>query len=347
MTRSSRTRRPAALLASAIALSATLSGCGFLGIGGEDPGDIQVYSARHYDLEDAFVEFEEETGLQVDFIFGDDAELLERLKSEGDESPADMFVTVDAGNLWNAAEQGVLRPVDSQVLRDSIPAEYRDPNNEWFGLALRARTVVYNPDNVDPAELDTEDTYAGLTDPKWKGRLCMRDSTEAYTQSLVASLIDLHGEERTREIVQGWLDNDVDIMSNDIELLEAVDAGTCDVAIVNHYYFARELDEKPDMNVKLFWASQDGAGTHVNISGAGITKSSDAPKKAQRLLEWLASDGQQAFVGGNHEYPVNPDVAPDDVVAEFGEFEPMPVDAKAYGSLNPEATDLLAEVGYE
>ncbi len=347
MSRSSRTRRPAALLAAAIALSATLSGCGFLGIGGDDPGDIQVYSARHYDLEDAFVEFEKETGLQVDFIFGDDAELLERLKSEGDESPADMFVTVDAGNLWNAAQQGVLRPVDSQVLQDSIPEAYRDPDNEWFGLALRARTVVYNPDNVDPSEFDAKDTYAGLTDPKWKGRLCMRDSTEAYTQSLVASLIDLHGKERTREIVQGWLDNDVDIMSNDIELLEAVDAGTCEVAIVNHYYFARELDEKPDMNVKLFWASQEGAGTHVNISGAGITKSADAPRKAQRLLEWLASDGQQAFVGGNHEYPVNPEVAPDDVVAGDGKFKPMPVDAKAYGSLNPEATDLLAEVGYE
>jgi iron(III) transport system substrate-binding protein len=347
MSRSSRVRRPAVLLAATLALSATLSGCGFLGIGGDEPGDIQVYSARHYDLEDAFVEFEEETGLKVDFIFGDDAELLERLKSEGDESPADVFVTVDAGNLWNAAEQGVLRPVDSQVLKDSIPAEYRDPGNEWFGLALRARTVAYNPDNVDPGELDTEDTYAGLTDPKWQGRLCMRDSTEAYTQSLVASLIDLHGRERAEEIVQGWLDNDVDIMSNDIELLEAVDAGTCDVAIVNHYYYARELDENPDMNVELFWASQDGAGTHVNISGAGVTETSDAPKKAQRLLEWLASDGQHAFVGGNHEYPVNPDVAPDDVVAGFGEFTPMPVDAEAYGSLNPEATELLAEVGYE
>ena len=341
--------RPArvAALGALLSLSTLVSGCGFLGIGGDEPGDLQVYSARHYDLEDAFVEFEEETGLSVDFIYGDDTELLERLKAEGDETPADLFVTVDAGNLWNAADQGELAPVDSAALRDAIPEAYRDSQDRWFGLALRARTVAYNPDNVDPAELDTEDTYAGLTDPKWRGRLCMRDSTEAYTQSLVASLIDLHGREETLAIVEGWLDNDVEIMSNDILLLEALDAGTCDVALVNHYYYARELEEKPDMNVELFWASQDGAGTHVNVSGAGVVRDSDAPAKAQRLLEWLATDGQQAFVGGNHEYPVNPEVAPDDVVAGFGEFEAMPLNAEAYGSLNAEAVDLLAEAGYE
>lgn len=339
-------RRPA-LLASLLALSAAVSGCGFLGIGGEEPGDIQVYSARHYDLENAFVEFEEETGLKVDFLYGDDAELLERLKSEGEDTPADVFVTVDAGNLWNAADQGELATVESPVLEESIPEVYRDSQNRWYGLALRARTVAYNPDNVDPSEFDTEDTYAGLTDPKWSGRLCMRDSTEAYTQSLIASLIDLHGREETLAMVEGWLDNDVEIMSNDILLLEALDSGACDVAIVNHYYLARELEEKPDLNVELFWASQEGAGTHVNISGAGIVTSSDAPKRAQRLLEWLASDGQGAFVGGNHEYPVNPDVAPDDVAAGFGDFTPMPLNAEAYGSLNAEAVDVLAEAGYE
>ena len=347
MSRSRRARRPAALTAGLLGLSLLASGCGFLGIGGDEPGDIQVYSARHYDLEDAFVEFEDETGLEVDFIYGDDAELLERLKAEGDDTPADLFVTVDAGNLWNAADQGELVPVDSQVLEDSVPEEYRDSQDRWFGLALRARTVAYNPDRVDPSEFDTEDTYAGLGDPKWKGRLCMRDSTEAYTQSLVAALIDLHGREKAQEIVQSWLDNDVEIMSNDILLLEAIDAGACDVALVNHYYYARELEEDPNLNVKLFWASQDGAGTQVNISGAGIVKSSDAPGKAQRLLEWLASDGQEAFVGGNHEYPVNPAVEPDPIVAGLGEFKEMPLDAEAYGSLNAEATEMLAEVGYE
>ena len=212
---------------------------------------------------------------------------------------------------------------------------------------MRARTVTYNPDRVDPSELDTRETYAGLTDPKWQGRLCMRDATASYTQSLVASLIDLHGRARALEIVEGWVANDVEIMSNDILLLEAIDAGTCDVGINNHYYLARELEEKPDLNVKLFWASQDGAGTHVNISGAGVVKSADAPEKAQQLIEWLATDGQHDFIGGNHEFPVNPDVEPDPLVAEFGKFTRMPLNAEAYGDLNAEAIDLLAEAGYQ
>ncbi len=338
-------RRPS-LIAAVAVLATTISGCGFLGIG-EEPADLQIYSARHYDLEGAFGQFEEETGISVEFIYGDDAELLERLKAEGDETPADVFMTVDAGNLWNAADQGELAAIESPELEQAVPEDLRDAEGRWFGLAMRARTVTYNPDNVDPAEFDTEETYAGLADPKWQGRLCMRDATASYTQSLVASLIDLHGREKALEIVQGWVDNDVEIMSNDILLLEAIDAGACDVGINNHYYLARELEEKPDLNVDLFWASQDGAGTHVNISGAGVVASSDAPDKAQRLIEWLAGPGQNAFVDGNHEYPVNPDVQPEPMIAEFGEFERMPLNAEAYGDLNAEALDVLAEAGYQ
>ena len=333
------------LLATGLALAtlAATAGCGVF----DQPADLQVYSARHYDVEDAFKEFEEQTGKSVEFIFDDDAVLLERIKAEGDDSPADVYMTVDAGNLWNAADQGVIAPIDSPTLDEAVPETYRDPDESWFGLALRARTVLYNPDAVDPSELDAADTYRGLTDPKWQGRLCMRDSSEAYTQSLVASLIDLYGRDETLAIVEGWLANDVDIMSNDILLIEAVDAGTCDVAIVNHYYVARELDDDPDLNVELYWASQEGAGTHVNLSGAGVVASSDNKADAQELIEWLATDGQHDFIGGNHEFPVNPDVQPDDVVAGFGEFTPMPLDAQAYGELNAEAVDLLAEAGYE
>jgi len=338
-------RRPF-LVVAPLALALAIAGCGLLGIG-EEAADVQVYSARHYDLEEAFVEFEEETGTTVDFIYGGDAELLERLKAEGDDTPADIYMTVDAGNLWNAARQGELAPLDSPLLDEAIPADYKDPQNRWFGLALRARTVAYNPENTDPSEFDTSDTYAGLADPKWKGRLCMRDETESYTQSLVAGLIDLHGRDRTLEIVKGWVANDVEIMTNDILLIEAVDTGACDVALVNHYYYARELEEDPDLSVKLFWASQDGAGTHVNISGAGVVKSSDAPTKAQQLIEWLATTGQNDFVDGNHEYPVNPDVEPEPLIADFGDFKPTPINAEAHGTLNAEATDLLAEAGYK
>ena len=338
--------RRTSLVAAALALSAAVSGCGVLGIG-EEPADLQVYSARHYDLEEAFADFTDETGITVDFLYGDDAELLQRLKAEGAETPADVYMTVDAGNLWKAAQDDELAALKSAELDGAVPADLRDPQGRWYGLALRARTVAYNPDAVDPSEFDTKDTYADLADPKWKGRLCMRDETEAYTQSLVASLIDLYGREKTLGIVEGWVANDVEIMSNDILLLEALDSGACDIALVNHYYYARELTENPDLNVKLFWASQDGAGTHANISGAGVVESSDNPKQAQQLLEWLATDGQSAFVDGNHEYPVNPDVEPEQLIKGFGEFKRMPIDAEAYGDLNAEATDLLAEAGYQ
>ncbi|HEU4514102.1 MAG TPA: extracellular solute-binding protein [Nocardioidaceae bacterium] len=339
-------RRPLTAVSGVLAAAAALSGCGVLGLG-EEPADLQVYTARHYDLEEAFEKFEDETGVSVEFISGDDAELLERLKAEGDDTPADIFMTVDAGNLWNAARQDELAALDSPELEQAVPEDLRDPDGRWVGLAMRARTVTYNPDAVDPSEFDAEDTYAGLADPKWKGRLCMRDATASYTQSLVAGLIDLHGREKALEIVEGWVENDVEIMSNDILLLEAIDAGACDVGINNHYYLARELEENPDLNVALYWASQEGAGTHVNVSGAGVVKGSDNAKQAQQLLEWLATEGQNAFVDANHEYPVNPDVKPEPMIAEWGEFKRMPLNAEAYGDLNAEAIDLLAEAGYE
>lgn len=335
-------RRSLALLA-VVPVLAT-SGCGLLG-GGEE-ADLQVYSARHYDLEAAFDDFTEETGLTVEFLNGDDDELLERLKAEGEDTPADVFITVDAGMLWNAAEQGQLAALDSPALEGAVPADLRDPEGRWAGLALRARTVVYDPDAVDPAEFDATDTYAGLGDPKWRGRICMRDETASYTQSLVASLIDLHGRERAQEIVESWVANDVQVMSNDVELLETIDAGGCDVGISNHYYLARMLEEDPDFGVALYWASQEGDGVHANISGAGVVAASDAPADAQRLVEWLATDGQSAFVDDNHEFPVNPDVEPEELIAGFGEFERMPVDAAAYGSLNAEAVEVLDAAGY-
>ena len=342
----SRPLTTALTLACTVALTAT-AGCGLLGSSAEEPGDIQVYSARHYQLEEAFAEFEEQTGLEVDFLFGDDAELRKRLEAEGENSPADVYLTVDAGNLWAADQAELLEPLDSPTLDDAVPADYRAPGETWFGLALRARTVLYNPDKVDPSEFDAQDTYAGLDDPKWRVRLNDPDATEVYTQSLIAALIQLEGYAEAKKIVQGWMDNDVEIMSNDVLLIEAVDAGTCDVALVNHYYFANELEEDPTLNAELYWASQKGAGTQMNLSGAGVVATSDASADAQRLVEWLATDGQDDFVAGNHEFPVNPDVAPDEVVAGFGRFKEMPINAEEYGRRNPEALKLMAEVGYE
>jgi iron(III) transport system substrate-binding protein len=174
----------------------------------------------------------------------------------------------------------------------------------------------------------------------------MRNSTNSYTQSLVASLIAAHGEERAAEIVQGWVDNDVEIFNNDIQILENVAAGGCDVAITNHYYLARLLAEDPDLPVRVFWANQDGRGAHVNISGGAVLAHADDPELARRLIEWLATTGQNSFVDGNHEYPVNPAVAPEPVIAEFGEFEYEPIDARAYGELNARAVQLMNRAGY-
>lgn len=341
-----RTSRLAALTAAGLAVVTVASGCSFLGLG-DEPADLQVYTGRHYGSEEVFAKFTEETGITVDILSGDDAEMLERIKNEGADSPADIYMTVSAGPLWSAADADLLEPLTSPVLDAAVPAQYRDAEDRWFGLVRRARTVVYDPEKVDPKEFDAKDTYAGLTDPKWKGRLCMRDLSGAYTTSLVASLIDLHGYDRTLEIVEGWLANDVDIIGNDVELLDAIEAGTCEVGISNHYYLARGKADGDYDGVELYWASQKGAGVHENISGAGVVATSDAKGKAQEFLEWLATDGQDDMLEGNHEYPVNPTVPVDEAAAAFGTFKPMAVDAEAYGKLNPDAVKLLAEAGYK
>lgn len=333
-----------ALLLAILTLLAATTGCGLFG--SQEEADIQVYSARQYDLEQAFEEFTAETGLTVEFLYGDDAELLERLKAEGEGSPADVFMTVDAGALWNAAEQDLLAPASSPAIENAVPADLRDPQGRWFGLSVRARTVVFNPGTVDPSEFDAANTYAGLGDPKWRGRLCMRDDSGSYTQALVASLIDLLGRDRALGVVESWVANDVEVMSSDIDVLEAIDAGRCDAGITNTYYLSRKLSEEPDFNVEPFWASQKGAGTHVNLSGAGVVDASDARPKARRLIEWLATDGQSAFVDGNYELPVNPEIEPDPLVSKFGSFDRMPVDAAAYGSLSDDALEVMDEAGY-
>lgn len=323
----------------ALALLAT--GCG---LSAADEDTVRVYSGRHYDLEEAFEQFAAETGTSVEFLFGGDGELRERLAAEGEDTQADIYMTVDAANLSLAAQQGLFQPIDSEELEEAVPANLRHPDGLWFGLSMRARTLVYNPERVDRSELST---YEDLTDPRWQGRLCMRNSTNAYTQSLVASLIAEHGYDDALAIVEGWVANDVEIINSDVRIIDTVDAGGCDVAIANHYYLARMLEEEPDLSAEVFWANQDGRGTHVNISGAGVTRHADDPELATQLLEWLATEGQEEFVHNNHEFPVNPDVAPNDLVASWGSFDVDQLGASVYGDLNAEAIRLMDEAGYE
>lgn len=331
-------RRTGAASVLALGLVGGLAAC----TGGDD-NTIQVYSARHYDLEQAFELFHEETGINVQFLFGEDAELRERIAAEGEDTVADAYITVDAGNLAAGAAEGLFAPVESQTLDDAIPENLRDAENRWFGLAKRVRTIVYSPDRVQASELST---YADLADPKWAGRLCLRTANASYTQSLVASMIAARGEAETEEIVSGWVSNGR-IFSNDVEIIENIASGSCDVAIVNHYYLARELTDDPELPVSIFWADQDAGGVHVNISGGGVVAAGNNPEGATRLLEWLATDGQQALVGGNLEYPANPDVEPEPILAEWGTFTEQTIDANAYAERNADAVALMGRVGYE
>ena len=337
--RTSWSRTVALLLLAALGLT----GCG---IAAADGPTVRVYTARHYDLEQAFEEFAAQTGITVEFLQGEGAELRERIAAEGEDTQADVYMTVDAGNLHLAAQDGMFQALDSTQLDDAVPANLRHPDGLWYGLSVRARTMVYDPADVDPDELTS---YEALADPRWEGRLCMRNSANVYTQSLVASLIAHHGYDRALEIVSGWVDNDVQFLGNDVLILDTIAEGGCDVGIANHYYLARQLEEDPDYPVELAWANQDGRGVHVNVSGAGVTKHADNPELAAQLLEWLATDGQDAFVSDNHEYPANPDVAPEPLIArEFGtDFRTDDLNAAEFGSRNADAIRLMAEAGYE
>lgn len=325
-----------------VLLPLTLAGCGVVDAFSSD-GAVRVYSGRHYDLEEAFEGYADESGSDVEFLFGGDAELRERLRTEGEDTLADVFMTVDAANLELAASEDLLQPMDTTTLA-VVPENLVHPDLLWVGLSKRVRTLMYHPDQVDPSELST---YEDLADPRWEGRLCMRNSNNVYTQSLVASLIYHHGYDGALEIVSGWVENDTEIMSNDIVILETIAAGGCDVGITNHYYLARLLEDDPDFPVVPFWANQDGRGVHVNVSGAGVTVDADDPDLATDLIEWLATDGQEEFVYGNHEYPVNPDIEPPPLVREWGVFKEDPLNASEFATLNADAIRLMNEAGYD
>ncbi len=308
--------------------------------------EVVVYSARKEHLiKPLFDRYTQQTGVEIRYITDKEGPLLQRLKAEGKRTPADMLITVDAGNLWHAAQEGVLAEVESPVLEANVPANLRDPQGRWFGLSKRARTIVYSTERVDPAELST---YEDLADAKWKGRLCLRTSKKVYNQSLVATLIARHGEEQTEEIVRGWVDNLAAApFSNDTKTMEAVLAGQCDVAVVNTYYFGRLQKDQPDIELALFWPNQQTSGVHVNVSGAGITKHAKHPAAAQRLLEWLSSEeAQRDFAGLNMEYPVNPAVEPDPLVSAWGSFKADELNVNEAGRLQADAIRLMDRAGY-
>jgi iron(III) transport system substrate-binding protein len=307
--------------------------------------EVVVYSARHYGHEPAFDAFTKATGITVKVLTGDPGPLFERLKAEGDRSPADLLLTVDAGNLWNAARAGLLSPVTSATLAGNVPAHLRDPENRWVGLTMRARTIMYNTKKVTPAELST---YEALGDPKWKGRLCLRSSGYIYNQSLVATMIKRHGAPRAEEIVKGWVANQPTIINGDTKILEAIAAGQCDVGLTNSYYLARLLAKDPTFPVGLFWANQQTTGTHVNVSGAGVTAHARNRAGAVRLLEYLSGvEAQQLFANTSMEFPVNPKAEAHQIVRGWGAFRQDDINVASAGELQAAATRLSDRVGYK
>lgn len=315
-------------------------------------GDVvTIYSSRNEQLIQPLLDdFTAETGIPVELVTDKSGPLMARLEAEGSNTPADILLTVDAGNLWQAGEQGLLQPLNSEVVDSNVPAKYRSANDLWTGLSLRARTIFYDPAKVQASDLST---YADLADPKWKGKLCLRTSKKVYNQSLVASMIEHFGEERTEEIVKGWVANlAAPVFSNDTKMLEAIASGQCEVGIANSYYYGRILDENPDFPVKIFWANQgegaEATGTHVNVSGAGIIKNSDNAEGARKLIEWLSSDTAQGeYASSDKEFPVKEGIDESEMLRSWGTFTQDDINVSIFGQRQAEAIQLMDRVGYE
>ncbi|KXS39915.1 Fe(3+) ABC transporter substrate-binding protein [Modicisalibacter tunisiensis] len=314
--------------------------------------EVNIYSARHYDSDQALYDaFTEKTGIDVNVLQGSSDQLIERIKREGKASPADVMITVDAGRLWRAEEEGIFQSVDSKVLDERLPATVRQPDGKWFGFSQRVRAIFYDPQDVDPANLKT---YEDLADPRFKGELCIRSSNNIYNQSLLASIIAHDGKQKAEQWAQGVVDNMArDPEGGDTDQILGVASGECDIAVANHYYYARLLEsDNPDdraaaKKVQILFPNQDGRGAHVNIGGAGVVRDAPHRENAVRFLEFLASDEAQAlFVKGNHEYPVVDGVAKDPVLESWGDFKRDDLNVSALGENNPEAIRIFDRVGW-
>jgi iron(III) transport system substrate-binding protein len=309
--------------------------------------EIVVYSARNEQLiKPLFEAYTKETGVQIKFVTDKEGPLLQKLKAEDKDTPADILMTVDAGNLWQAVNEGVLQSIESKTLVKNIPKHLRDPNNFWYGFSIRARTIFYNSEKVKVNELST---YEDLSLPKFSKRLCLRTSNKVYNQSLVAMLIAEHGEKKSEEIVAGWVKNlATDVFSDDTKLLEAIGAGLCDIGIANTYYYGRLLEKSPNLKIGIFWPNQKSSGVHVNISGAGVTKHSKNKIEAIKFLEWLSSSkAQNLYADINLEYPANPKVVADPKVASWGKFKQNVINVENAGRLQSQAVKLMDRVKYK
>lgn len=316
-----------------------------------DAGEVNLYSSRHYDTDLAlYDDFTEQTGITVNRIEADADALIERIQSEGEFSPADLLITVDAGRLWRAEEAGILAPVESEVLAERLPDHLRHPDGLWFGLSTRARVIIYDRAQGEPAGLET---YADLADPAFRGDICIRSSSNIYNISLLSSIIAHRGAEAAEDWAKGVVANFArDPQGNDTAQIEAVAAGECRIAVVNSYYLARFAGGDDDQKVifdriGVIFPDQDGNGTHINISGAGVVKTAPNRENAIRFLEYLTSESaQRYFADGNNEYPAVSGLEANSAVEQLGTFKPDTLNAAEIGRNQREAVEIFDRAGW-
>ncbi|MEX0614881.1 MAG: Fe(3+) ABC transporter substrate-binding protein [Methylophaga sp.] len=315
--------------------------------------EVNLYSARIEALIKPMLDrFTEQTGIKVNLVTGDADELLSRLQNEGRNSPADLLVTTDAGRLYRAQEADLVQPIESELLSQRIPTAYRDPQGHWFGLSLRARPIMYVKGEIDPAELST---YEDLADPRWHQQICIRSSGNIYNQSLVASMIAANGLEATEEWAKGLVSNLAKPpRGGDRDQIKAAAAGQCKLAIANTYYLAGMLnsddpaEREAAAKIGVFWPNQNDRGTHVNISGAAVTKAAKNRDNAVKLIEFLSSDeAQQWYAEVNGEYPVVENIASSALLQQWGEFKADPLNMAILGENNREALKLMDRAGWQ
>lgn len=333
-----------ALAALAALLVAGLGGLVAL-TSGSGGADLVVYTARlHYGEEEAFRRFAERSGYDVRLFGGSGPALNERLRAEGESTEADVLITVDAANLREAADGGLLQPVRSRVLERNVPASLRDPDGRWYALTTRARTVMRSSERVEERDAAS---YASLGDRRFRGRVCLRTSDSVYNSSFVADRIAKDGREATERLLRSWIENDPEIYGSDVDVIEAIAAGRCDVGLANSYYLGRILADRPDFPVAPVWVDQDGRGTHVNLSGYGVTRHASNPEAARELLEYLSSpEAQRLFSETNSEFPVHPGTRPARHIAGWRGFRIDPADPAGDAAREAEAVALMNDVGW-
>lgn len=316
-------------------------------------GEVNVYTHRHYESDQQlFDQFSKETGIKVNVVNASADELMQRMELEGENSPADVLITVDAGRLYRAKEKGLLQPVSSETLTNNVPARFRDNDNQWYGLTYRARVLAYDKNKVDSTQLST---YEDLADPKWKNQVLIRSSDNIYNQSLMASIIAAHGTEEAKEWAQGVVNNMARTpKGGDRDQVKAIASGQGNIAVVNTYYIGKMLssddpdERKAGEQVKILFPNQNGRGTHINVSGAGVSAHAPNKENAIRFIEFLSgNEAQQVFAQANYEYPVKEGTEWAPLLQSWGEFKADTLDLSKLGELNNEAVTIFDQVGWK